>query len=299
MSRLSHVDVRRGCCLASRLEARYADHEVTAVNNRKCVYIVGGSSGIGLALARVYVRAGDNVILLARNASKLEQAVHECLALAVDAKQLVAASPLDITAYHQLQAGMDAVVAEHGLPDRLILSAGVATNKTFLGTSREEFDWVMDVNFAGSREAARSVLPGMLARGSGQIAFISSSAGLVGLFGYSAYSASKFAVTGFVQALRQELIGTGVSINLVCPPEVATPMIAAEAATALPQTRFLKGLVGTLAPDVAASKIARGLRRNRPVVVPGIRASIVLWFERHFQAAFNYASEMLLRKFDV
>jgi short-subunit dehydrogenase len=264
------------------------------VTNRKCVYITGGSSGIGLALAHIYAGAGDNVILLARNVSKLDKTVCECRALAVDAKQAISASSLDITAYDQLQARMDTIVAEHGLPDLLILSAGVATNKIFLDTSREEFDRVVDVNFAGSRETARSVLPGMLARGSGQIAFISSSAGLVGLYGYSAYSASKFAVTGFVQSLRQELIGTGVSVNLVCPPEVATPMIATEAATALPQTRFLKDLVGTLAPDVAASKIAKGLSKNRPVVVPGVRAGILLWSERHFQDTFSKASEMLL-----
>lgn len=213
---------------------------------RKNVYITGGSSGIGLALARVYARAGDSVVLLARDASKLDRAVRECRALAINTEQSVAAASLDITAYDQLQANMDATVAEHGLPDLLVLSAGVATNKTFMDTSRAEFDWLVDVNFAGSRETARTVLPAMLSRGSGQIAFISSSAGLVGLYGYSAYSASKFAVTGFVQALRQELVGTGVSVNLVCPPEVATPMIAAESATALPQTRFLKDLVGTL-----------------------------------------------------
>lgn len=213
---------------------------------RKNVYITGGSSGIGLALARVYARAGDSVVLLARDASKLDRAVRECRALAINTEQSVAAASLDITAYDQLQANMDATVAEHGLPDLLVLSAGVATNKTFMDKSRAEFDWLVDVNFAGSRETARTVLPAMLSRGSGQIAFISSSAGLVGLYGYSAYSASKFAVTGFVQALRQELVGTGVSVNLVCPPEVATPMIAAESATALPQTRFLKDLVGTL-----------------------------------------------------
>jgi len=278
-----------------RLQARWRDYEVTTLKSRKCVYIVGGSSGIGLALARVYVRAGDDVILLARDVSKLEEALLECRASAVDTRQVIAAGSLDITDHDQLQVAMDAIVAEHGLADLLILSAGVATNKTFLDTKREDFDWVMDVNFAGSRETARCILPGMLARGSGQIAFISSSAGLVGLYGYSAYSASKFAVTGFVQALRQELIGTGVNISLVCPPEVATPMIAAEAATALPQTRFLKDLVGTLEPDVAASSIARGLRRNRPVVVPGVRAGIVLWFERHFQDTFSNTSNLLLR----
>lgn len=262
---------------------------------KQCVYIAGGSSGIGLALARVYAKKGDDVILLARDQVKLDIAVSLCQARACDAGQTIAAVALDITVYDRLPAEMNEIFATFGLPDLLILSAGVAINKRFVDTPREEFDRVMDINFAGSRELARSVLPGMLARGSGQLAFISSSAGLLGIYGYSAYAASKFAVTGFVQALRQELVGSGVSAHLVCPPEVDTPMIAAEAGSVLPQTRFLKDLAGTLTPAAAARKIARGIRKKQAVIVPGVRASVILWCERHFQDTFSRVSELLLR----
>lgn len=265
------------------------------MSRTKRVYITGGSSGIGLALARIYAKAGDDLVLLARDGSKLSAAVAECEALRVRADQTVAGEPLDVSDFETLPDRLRELVAAHGLPELLILSAGIVANKSFLDTSREEYDRVMEVNLSGSREVARGVLPGMLARGSGQIAFIGSSAGLVGIYGYSAYAASKFALTGFVQALHQELTGTGVSVNLVCPPEVDTPMVAAEAESALPQTRFLKNLAGMLSADDAAAQIARGLASNRAVVIPGLRARLLLGFARHFPGLFRLSSTMLLR----
>lgn len=72
-------------------------------------------------------------------------------------------------------------------------------------------------------------------------------------------------------------------------------MIAAEAANVLPQTRFLKDLAGTLPPAAAAKKIARGIRKQQGVIVPGVRASVIRWCERHFQDTFGRVSELLLR----
>ncbi|NVK42557.1 MAG: hypothetical protein HWE39_15050 [Oceanospirillaceae bacterium] len=84
-------------------------------------------------------------------------------------------------------------------------------------------------------------------------------------------------------------------MNLVCPPEVATPMVAAEADTILPQTRFLKDLAGTLSPEAAASGIARGLSRDRALIVPGFRAGAIAWISRHCPWLFGKSSELLLR----
>jgi 3-dehydrosphinganine reductase len=261
----------------------------------KKVYITGGSSGIGLALAHFYAQRGDDIVLLARDQKKLDAAISSCKRMSVSSSQVIEGESLDITAYRSLPAAMEKVIARNGLPDLLILCAGVAGNKRFLDTTAEEFDRIVDINLAGSREVARAVLPGMLERGSGQIAFVSSMAGLIGLYGYGAYSASKFAVTGFAQALRQELAGSGVSVHVICPPEVNTPMIAAESQASVPQTRFLKDLVGTMEPEVAAVKIARGISKHKAVVIPGVRASMMVWTARHFPELFARSSELLLR----
>ena len=183
------------------------------MSRKQSVYITGGSSGIGLALAKHYAAAGADLVLLARDRVKLDEAVSVCLAFAGNSGQTIVAEPLDITDYQQLEANMQHILQRHGLPDLVILSAGVALNGRFLDTSAAEFDRVVDINLAGSREVVRAILPGMLQRGSGQVALISSLTGLMGLYGYTAYSASKFAVTGFAQALRCEMKPHGIRVS--------------------------------------------------------------------------------------
>ena len=251
------------------------------------VYITGGSSGIGLSLAIRYARNGDDVILLARNQDKLDEAVRQCSAETLTTDQLVTGVSLDISEFNTLQKKMNAITDEYGQPDLLILSAGIAGNKTFLDMSSEEFDTMMALNFSASREMARCVLPAMLERGCGQIAFISSMVGLMGVYGYSAYCASKYAVTGFVMALQQELYGTGVYATLVCPSEVATPMIAAEADSVLPQTRLLKDLGGTLTPEKAADIIFKGIKNKKSVVKTGFVAHLFDFTNRVFPWVFR------------
>lgn len=262
---------------------------------KKKIFITGGSSGLGLALARLYASQGNDLVILARDSEKLGAAVAICEGMSVNSRQIISGVSLDVAASENIPSAMAKIIESHGLPDLLILCAGVAGNKRFLDTGPTEFDRIVDVNLAGSREVARAVLPGMLRRRSGQLVFVSSMAGLIGLYGYSAYAASKFAVTGFAQALRQELAGSGVSVHLVCPPEMNTPMIAAEREHSLPQTRFLKDLVGTLEVEPAARKIARGIRRHKAVIIPGLRARTIAWTARHFPEIFAKSCRWLLR----
>ena len=82
----------------------------------------------------------------------------------------------------------------------------------------------------------------------------------------------------------------------LCPPEVAAPMIVAESASVLPQTRFLKNFSGTLAPDEAARQIARGLDKGRPVIIPGTRAKLVDMAARYFPGTCEASTQFLLRR---
>jgi len=260
----------------------------------RSVYITGGSSGIGLSLARRYAQCGDDVVLIARNQAKLDSAVAECKAVASSEQQVIVGISLDISDLDNLQASVDTITGEYGQPDLLILSAGIAGNKTFLDMDSREFDDMMALNFSASREFARCVLPAMLDRGQGQIAFISSMSGLMGVYGYSAYCASKYAVTGFVLALQQELYGTGVSASLICPSEVATPMIAAEADSVLPQTRLLKDLAGTMSPDKAADLIIKGIKKNKPIVITGFVANLFDFTHRVFPGLFRRITRLVI-----
>ena len=162
------------------------------MKEKQCVYITGGSSGIGLALAKHYARQGDDIILLARGRDKLDKAVNDCKTLADGKGQTITGISMDCTDYDAIPANMDRIVDTYGVPDLLILSAGMAGNKKFMDMDADEFDRIMQLNFGGSRETARSVLPYMLKRRTGQIAFISSMAGCMGIYGYAGYCASKF-----------------------------------------------------------------------------------------------------------
>ena len=264
------------------------------MKTKQRVYITGGSSGIGLSLAIRYAQNGDDVILLARNQDKLDEAAELCKADSLSDSQLIAGISLDISELSTLQEKMNAITGEYGQPDLLILSAGTAGNKTFLDMGSEEFDNMMTLNFSASRETARCVLPAMLERDRGQIAFISSTAGLMGVYGYSAYCASKYAVTGFVTALQQELYGTGVYATLVCPSEVATPMIAAEAGSVLPQTRLLKDLGGTLSPEKAADIIFKGIGKNKTIVLTGFVAHLFDFTNRVFPWLFRKITQITI-----
>jgi len=264
------------------------------MKTKQCVYITGGSSGIGLSLARRYAKNGDDVILLARHQGKLDEAVSQCRAETLSDNQVIAGFSLDISEFNTLQVNMSAITDEYGQPDLLILSAGIAGNKTFLDMSSDEFDTMMALNFSASREMARCVLPAMLERDRGQIAFISSMVGLMGVYGYSAYCASKYAVTGFVMALQQELYDTGVCATLVCPSEVATPMIAAEADTVLPQTRFLKDLGGTLSPEKAANIIFKGIRNRKSIVLTGFVAHVFDFTNRVFPWVYRKITQITI-----
>jgi short-subunit dehydrogenase len=118
--------------------------------------------------------------------------------------------------------------------------------------------------------------------------------GVMGVYGYSAYCASKYAVTGFVQSLQQELLGTGVSATLVCPSEVATPMIAAEAGNVLPQTRMLKDLGGTLSPERAADIIIKGIEKKKPMVMTGFVANLFDFTHRVFPWVFRKITQVII-----
>ncbi|CAA0095659.1 3-oxoacyl-[acyl-carrier-protein] reductase FabG1 [Halioglobus japonicus] len=264
------------------------------MKKQRCVYITGGSSGIGHSLAKQYAYAGDNVVLIARDQAKLDAAVRDCKACANNALQGIAGVSIDVSDIDNLPTRVTAVIEEHGEPDILILCAGIAGNKTFLQMSSSEFDTLIAVNFTASREMARCILPAMLKKRRGKIVFMSSMSGLMGVYGYSGYCASKYAITGFAQALQQELYDTGVNAIIVCPTEVATPMIAAETDTVLPQTRLLKDLAGTLPPDRAAGIIIKGIDKNRDIVLTGFVPRLFDFSHRVFPGLFRTITRLII-----
>ncbi|HEX7444311.1 MAG TPA: SDR family NAD(P)-dependent oxidoreductase, partial [Acidimicrobiales bacterium] len=181
--------------------------------------VTGGSSGIGLATAHALGARGARVTIVARRPELLEAAVEELSAAGIDA----ASASLDVADREAVAAVLAGLSAERGPVDILVCSAGVARPGHFRELDDDVFREMMDVDYFGTLWPIRAVVPAMVERGSGSIVGISSDAGLVGVFGYTAYGAAKFAVRGLLEALRAEMVPHGVHVGCCFPPDVDTP----------------------------------------------------------------------------
>jgi len=183
------------------------------------VLITGASAGIGRATARAFVDRGARVIALARDAERLREMSEE---LGGEAKLVPIVA--DVTDAPAMQQAVLRIMTEIGLPDVVVANAGISLDALFENTTDDALKRVFDVNVFGLVRTVRPFVPAMVERGSGRILMISSIVGKRGIPYYSAYSASKFALHGMAEALRTELLGSGVSVGLVCPSSTGSEL---------------------------------------------------------------------------
>jgi 3-dehydrosphinganine reductase len=243
--------------------------------SNKLAFITGGSSGIGLALAKQFSRRGANVWIAARHKEQLIAAQAEIEAARKNPSQKVGILQLDVADREQIKLVCDQLVMEAGSPDYLVNCAGVVHPGEFLRLDMQRFQWMMDINYFGTVYVTRALLPGMVARGSGHIVNISSSAGYIGVYGYTAYCASKYAVRGFSDALRSEIKHCGIDLSLVFPPDTDTPQLAYEKPFKPPITRELSQTAGLMSPDAVAKAILQGVERKKYIIAPGFMNHLI------------------------
>lgn len=240
----------------------------------KNILITGGSSGIGLALARQLSSLGASVHILARTAEQLRSSLETIESLRISSDQKFTAIKADVTDLKTLVPALDQFQQEFGTPDVLINSAGVAHPGEIADLDPKIFHWTMDVNYFGTVNTIKLLLPGMLERGRGHIINYSSMAGYMGVYGYTAYGASKYAVRGFSDALRAELKPKGIAVSVVFPPDTDTPQLAYEDQLKPPITRILSGNAGTMTADEVAANTLKKAAKNRYIITPGFESSL-------------------------
>jgi short-subunit dehydrogenase len=182
------------------------------------VVITGASSGIGLALAHKYAQHGASLALCARNANNLN-AIAEQIRKQYGIQVL--AVPTDVSNEAACVAFIQKTISEFKTIDVLICNAGVSMRAPVLEVKTEVLKAVMDSNFWGAVYCIKAALPYVL-KSKGSIVGVSSIAGFRGLPERSGYSASKFALQGFLESLRTELYKTGVHVLTACPGFTAT-----------------------------------------------------------------------------
>jgi 3-dehydrosphinganine reductase len=241
----------------------------------KVVLITGGSSGIGLALARLLAVRGARLALMARRADKLDQAIAELRYLSKTEEVSHLALPADVTDFPQVEQAVAKMTTELGPPELVINSAGAAHPGYFEELDLQIFRWMMEVNYFGTLHVIKAVLPAMIRRGSGHIVNIASLAAILSIFGYTAYSASKYALRGFSDALRSEMKPKGIYLSIAFPPDTDTPQLAYEKQFKPFETSQLSGSASCMSAEAVAEEILRGIERRQYLIIPGWESKLL------------------------
>jgi len=257
----------------------------------KHAIVTGGSSGIGKAIAKLIAADGANVSIIARNPEKLNSAQQEIAEVAIKPEQKILSLVADVAENEQVVKAINQAIASSGAPDLLITSAGIAIPDHFENLSLAVFEKTMQVNYFGSLFAIKAALPAMQDAGKGKIVLISSGAGLVGLYGYTAYGSSKFALRGLAESLRGELKPQGIQVAIVYPPDTDTPQLAAENKTKPSATKAITATAKTWSAEAVAGEIITGLRNKQFAITPGLELTILNRFH-------SLISPILNRYFD-
>ncbi len=243
----------------------------------KVAVVTGAGSGIGQALAVELARAGAKVAISDVDTEGLAQTEERLKAIGAQVK----ADRLDVTEREAFLAYADAVAEHFGKVNQIYNNAGVAFSGDVEVSQFKDIERVMDVDFWGVVNGTKAFLPHVIASGDGHIVNISSVFGLFSVPGQSAYNSAKFAVRGFTEALRQEMILAGhpVGVTAVHPGGIKTAIARnAGAAEGLDRDELAKVFdkrAARTTPERAAQIILDGVRKNKARVLVGTDAVIL------------------------
>ncbi len=228
--------------------------------NGKHALVTGGGTGIGLAIATALAKAGAQVTITGRRADVLEEAAgaHPGLHPAV----------MDVTSEASIKEGIETARAARGPITIVVANAGVATGRKLAKTSYDFWRDIMAVNLDGVFLTLRECLPDMEEADWGRVIAISSIAGVKGLRGAGAYSASKHGVIGLIRSLSEDYLGTGLTFNAICPAYVETDII----------TRNVDAIAERIGGDrEKALAMMRDVNKHKRLIQPEEIANAALW----------------------
>lgn len=242
--------------------------------DRRGVIVTGGSSGIGLATARLYAARGFHVGLVARTEDKLGKAADEVRSSRRESETIVSAHAADLCDADATRGAIEAVLDDGVAPDVVVHSAGVIVPGEFVTMSPEDFASNINSGFWSVVHPCRVLAPMMIERGSGHIVNVSSVAGFLGVYGYTSYAAAKYAVMGFTEALRFEMKSHGVAVSVVCPPDTNTPALERERKLRPPETDAIAGTIKAIPSERVAEAILTGVDRGKYYIIPGFESRV-------------------------
>lgn len=261
----------------------------------KIVYITGGSMGIGKAVARAVTARGASVIIFARRQQFLDEALQEIKATGTLPGQKFKSMAVDLTIREDVEKALANAVSEFGTPDVLINCAGKSCPGYCESVTYEQFDYVQKLNLYGTWNMISILLPLMKERG-GYIVNTSSIAGFIGVFGFSSYSASKFALIGLSEVLRGELRRFGITVSVLCPPDTDTPGLVEENKTKPLETVAISETASLMKADDVAAALLKGMDRKQFIIIPGLDGRFTYVMKRLFPWLVEWIMDLEIKK---
>jgi NAD(P)-dependent dehydrogenase (short-subunit alcohol dehydrogenase family) len=267
----------------------------------KVAVVTGAAGGLGAALATNLARFGCQVALCDVDEAGLERTRAACEGLGARASSRV----LDVSEADPVFAWAKEVVAQHGAPHLVFNNAGATLLATVENATLEELRWLMGVNFWGVVHGTKAFLPHMKAAGGGHLVNISSAFGFIGIPGQSAYTASKFAVRGFTEALAIELRieGSPVLAHVVHPGGIATGIarharLGENQVAERPREEMLAAFdrIARTSADDAAREIVEGVRRGSRRILIGMDARVISALQRLLPSRYQRLVELGARR---
>ena len=249
----------------------------TSLKN-KTVLITGGSSGIGKALAMRYAKSGANVVITGRDEVKLTSVLNELS----EFRNNVIAVVADVSVFEDCEKVMSETIQKFGNIDVLINNAGISMRGLFADTNLEVIRKLMDTNFWGTVYCTKLALPYLL-QSEGSVVGVSSIAGKKGLPGRTGYSASKFAIEGFLETLRIENFKNNLHVLVACPGFTASAIRQSSlGADGKPQQESPRDENSMMSADEVAEKIFVAVKYRKRDLVLTFNGKLTLWLNKFF-----------------
>ncbi|MFW2239224.1 SDR family NAD(P)-dependent oxidoreductase [Rhodococcus opacus] len=243
----------------------------------KVVVITGAGSGIGRALALNLAGRGARLAISDMDTVGLAETTRQAEALGAEVK----ADHLDVTQREAVLAYADDVRAHFGKINQVYNNAGIAYHGEFEKAEFKDIEKIMDVDFWGVVNGTKAFLPHLIASGDGHVVNVSSLFGLLSMPGQSAYNSAKFAVRGFTESLRQEMLIAKHPVKVTCVHPGGIKTAIARNATAGPGedldtfAKFFDQKLARTTPEAAAETIVNGVRKGKPRVLIGADAKFL------------------------
>jgi dehydrogenase/reductase SDR family protein 7 len=247
------------------------------------IWITGGSSGIGEALALQFSSEGAKVVLSARREEELRRVKALCISRGLDSDSVLVL-PLDVTKQDSMPSAVQQISDTYGRIDMLINNAGISQRSLCVDTNMSVYQQIFDVDVLGQIALTKSVLPLMIDQGSGHIAITSSVAGKIGVAQRTGYCAAKHAVMGFYDALRAEVARQGIRVTTITPGFIQTNIsVNALKGDGSEFGTTDKNIAGGMDVTRCAEVIIKGFRKGIPEIAVGKGIEMkALWLKRFF-----------------